>query len=1092
MNSKLNEHLVIRLKTFSEFTGIIIVIIGVIVLIGWAFNISILKSASPGFSTIKSNVGLAFIFIGFSLWLQQTNRINQNNKRIAQILALATALIGLLTLIEYLSGVNLGIDQILFKEAAGALNTSSPNRMAFGSALSLFIAGIALLLIEVKSIRDYELAQILAIIGALISLLALIGYAYGSSALYHIPQYTAMALYAALALSLLFIGILFARPDSGTMSIITSKSLGGIIARRLIPVVIVIPFILGLLWQLGVKANLYDQAFGYALFAFSTIIFLILLLWNTIIPIHRIDNQRKKIQEALKLSSIYNRSLIEANIDPLVTIGPDGKITDVNNSTETVTGFQRDEIIGTDFSDYFTESEKARKGYKQVFREGFVRDYPLEIQHKNGQITPVLYNASVYKDENGEVIGVFAAARDITERKRAEAEKQKLLENVQLFAEDLEASNKELQSTTEELQATNEELQTTTEELQATNAELQTTTEELQDKNEELELAGTYNRSLIEASVDPFVTIGPDGKITDVNNSTETVTGYTRDEIIGTDFSDYFTEPEKARVGYKQVFQEGLVRNYELEIKHKDGHLTPVVYNASVYKNGYGEVIGVFAAARDITERKRNEKEIKIASNYNRSLIEASIDPLVTIGPDGKITDVNNSSEAVTGFSREELIGTDFSDYFTEPDKARDGYKQVFQEGFVRNYPLNIQNKNGHTTPVLYNASVYRDEDGEVIGVFAAARDITERKKAGRELKLAVKYNRSLIDASLDPLVTIGPDGKITDVNNSTEAVTGYSREQIIGTDFSDYFTEPEMAKEGYQKVFREGFVRDYELKIKHKNGHITPVLYNASVYHDDNGEVIGVFAAARDITERKKAEEMLKLNISELARSNAELEQFAYVSSHDLQEPLRMIGSYLQLLERRYQGQLDDKADKYIHFAVDGAARMQHLINDLLEFSRVTTRAKELEVTDVESVYNQVLINLEVSIKENNVVITHDPLPVVMADDIQLTQVFQNLISNAIKFRGEDDPKIHIGVVRKSDQWLFSVKDNGIGIDSKHKDRIFEVFKRLHKRRDYPGTGIGLSICKKIVERHSGDIWVESELGLGSVFYFTLPVKEV
>jgi PAS domain S-box-containing protein len=1092
MNSKLNEHLVIRLKTFSEFTGIIIVIIGVIVLIGWAFNISILKSASPGFSTIKSNVGLAFIFIGFSLWLQQTNRINQNNKRIAQILALATALIGLLTLIEYLSGVNLGIDQILFKEAAGALNTSSPNRMAFGSALSLFIAGIALLLIEVKSIRDYELAQILAIIGALISLLALIGYAYGSSALYHIPQYTAMALYAALALSLLFIGILFARPDSGTMSIITSKSLGGIIARRLIPVVIVIPFILGLLWQLGVKANLYDQAFGYALFAFSTIIFLILLLWNTIIPIHRIDNQRKKIQEALKLSSIYNRSLIEANIDPLVTIGPDGKITDVNNSTETVTGFQRDEIIGTDFSDYFTESEKARKGYKQVFQEGFVRDYPLEIQHKNGQITPVLYNASVYKDENGEVIGVFAAARDITERKRAEAEKQKLLENVQLFAEDLEASNKELQSTTEELQATNEELQTTTEELQATNAELQTTTEELQDKNEELELAGTYNRSLIEASVDPFVTIGPDGKITDVNNSTETVTGYTRDEIIGTDFSDYFTEPEKARVGYKQVFQEGLVRNYELEIKHKDGHLTPVVYNASVYKNGYGEVIGVFAAARDITERKRNEKEIKIASNYNRSLIEASIDPLVTIGPDGKITDVNNSSEAVTGFSREELIGTDFSDYFTEPDKARDGYKQVFQEGFVRNYPLNIQNKNGHTTPVLYNASVYRDEDGEVIGVFAAARDITERKKAGRELKLAVKYNRSLIDASLDPLVTIGPDGKITDVNNSTEAVTGYSREQIIGTDFSDYFTEPEMAKEGYQKVFREGFVRDYELKIKHKNGHITPVLYNASVYHDDNGEVIGVFAAARDITERKKAEEMLKLNISELARSNAELEQFAYVSSHDLQEPLRMIGSYLQLLERRYQGQLDDKADKYIHFAVDGAARMQHLINDLLEFSRVTTRAKELEVTDVESVYNQVLINLEVSIKENNVVITHDPLPVVMADDIQLTQVFQNLISNAIKFRGEDDPKIHIGVVRKSDQWLFSVLDNGIGIDSKHKDRIFEVFKRLHKRRDYPGTGIGLSICKKIVERHSGDIWVESELGLGSVFYFTLPVKEV
>ena len=820
------DDLVSRLKTLSEFIGIIIVIVGVLILIGWAFNISILKSPGPGFSAIKSNVGLAFIFIGFSLWLLQTNRINQNNKRIAQILALATALIGLLTLIEYLLGVNIGIDQMLFKEAAGALNTSSPNRMAFSAALSLFIAGVALVLIDVKTIRDYRPSQILAIIGGLISLLALMGYSYGASELYHISQYTAISLYAALTLALLFFGIIFARPDTGIMTIMTSKSIAGTLARRFLPAVIILPFILGLVWQLGEKANFYDQAFSYALFAFSTIIFLMLLLWNTIIPINRIDNQRKKIQEALRLSSIYNRSLIEANIDPLVTIGPDGKITDANNSTEAVTGYSRVELIGTDFSDYFTQPDEAREGYQHVFQEGFVRDYELEIQHKDGQLTPVLYNASVYRGEDGEVIGVFAAARDITERKTAEAEMEKLLKKAQLFAEDLEASNEELQSTTEELQASNEELLTTTEELRAT--------------NEKLELAGAYNRSLIESSVDPLVTIGPNGKITDVNNSTETVTGYSRDELIGTDFSDYFTEPEKAREGYKKVFQEGFVRNYELEIKHKDGQLTPVVYNASVYK--------------------------------------------------------------------------------------------------------------------------------------------------------------------------------------------------------------------------------------------------------DEDGKINGVFAAARDITERKKSEEMLRLNLNELARSNAELEQFAYVSSHDLQEPLRMIGSYLQLLERRYKGQLDDKADKYIHFAVDGAARMQNLINDLLAFSRVTTRAKEFEITDVESIYNQVLINLEVSIKESSAIITHDPLPKVMADDTQLIQVFQNLISNAIKFRGEENPKIHIAAERKNKRWLFSVRDNGIGIDSKHKDRIFEVFKRLHKRRDYPGTGIGLSIVKKIIERHGGHIWVESELGKGSIFYFTLP----
>jgi PAS domain S-box-containing protein len=493
---------------------------------------------------------------------------------------------------------------------------------------------------------------------------------------------------------------------------------------------------------------------------------------------------------------------------------------------------------------------------------------------------------------------------------------------------------------------------------------------------------------------------------------------------------------------------------------------------------------------QDVTERKKAEKALKLASTYNRSLIEASIDPFVTIGPDGKITDVNTSTEIVTGYSRKGLIGTDFSDYFTEPEKARKGYQQVFQEGLVRDYPLEIRNKNGHTMPVLYNASVYRDESGKVIGIFAAARDITERKKAEEALRLSNIYNRSLIETSLDPHVTIGPDGKITDVNRATELVTGYSRNELIGTDFSGYFTEPEKAREGYKQVFREGLVLDYELEIHHRDGDVTPVLYNASIYRNESGEVIGIFAAARDITERKKAERLLNSKLEELARSNAELEQFAYISSHDLQEPLRMIASYLQLLQRKYQGRLDEKADKYIYFAVDGASRMQNLINDLLEFSRVTTKAREFEPTDCKSLLDQVVSDLEVSIKENEARISYGTLPVVMADSMQLAQVFQNLISNAIKFRSEKVPEIKISAEKKEDEWLFSIQDNGIGIDPRFSERIFEVFKRLHKKEEYPGTGIGLSICKKIVERHGGNICVESESGKGSIFYFNLPVN--
>jgi PAS domain S-box-containing protein len=237
---------------------------------------------------------------------------------------------------------------------------------------------------------------------------------------------------------------------------------------------------------------------------------------------------------------------------------------------------------------------------------------------------------------------------------------------------------------------------------------------------------------------------------------------------------------------------------------------------------------------------------------YNRSLIEASLDPLVTIGPDGKITDVNEGSVKVTGMSREKLIGTDFSDYFTEPDKAREGYQQVFAKGFVTDYPLTIRHKDGRLTDVLYNASVYRDAAGKVIGVFAAARDVTAQKQASR-------YARSLIEASLDPLVTISAKGKITDVNEGSVKVTGMSREKLIGTDFSDYFTEPDKAREGYQQVFAKGFVTDYPLTIRHKDGRLTDVLYNASVYKDASGNVLGVFAAARDVTEQKQAEKRVQ-----------------------------------------------------------------------------------------------------------------------------------------------------------------------------------------------------------------------------------------
>ena len=613
-----------------------------------------------------------------------------------------------------------------------------------------------------------------------------------------------------------------------------------------------------------------------------------------------------------------------------------------------------------------------------------------------------------------------------------------------------------------------------------------------------MEKSNNYNRSLIEASLDPLVTIGQNGKITDVNNATEKVTGYSRNELIGTDFSDYFTEPEKAKEGYLETFREGYVKNYPLEIQHRDEHITPVMYNASVYTDDFNNVVGVFAAARDITELKKAEEEIQKLAN----IVEYSDDAIISKTLDGIIMSWNRGAEVLYGYSADEVIGKNIS-ILTPPalkDEIEEFIEKIKQGKRVFHYETKRLRKDGEMIDVSLTLSPIFDTYEKLIGISTIARNITDSKKAEKKLEFASKYNRSLIEASVNPLVTIGPDGKITDVNNSTESVTGYSREDLIGTDFSDYFTEPEKAREGYQQVYQNGTVLDYPLEIKNKNGHITPVLYNASVYRDEKNKVIGIFAAARDITELKKAEnklkeyqdtleEKVKKRTEELAISNAELEHFAYVASHDLREPLRMITSFLQLLERRYSANLDQDANEFIGFAVDGAKRLNDMINDLLEYSKVTRKEKVFKQVKLENVLEMALINLIVPTEEHNAVIDFDPLPIVYGDEKLLVQLFQNLIGNAIKYHGQEPPKIHISSIQENSQYIISIKDNGIGIEPQHLERIFTIFQRLNRVDEYEGTGIGLAIAEKIVHQHNGKIWVESDLGKGTTFYFTFPI---
>jgi PAS domain S-box-containing protein len=343
-------------------------------------------------------------------------------------------------------------------------------------------------------------------------------------------------------------------------------------------------------------------------------------------------------------------------------------------------------------------------------------------------------------------------------------------------------------------------------------------------------------------------------------------------------------------------------------------------------------------------------------------------------------------------------------------------------------------------------------------------------------------------------MVITNQQGEIVLVNAQTETLFGYQREELFGQHVEILLPERFRSQ---HRGYRVGYFTNpstrpmgetMELYGQHKDGHAFPVEISLSPLRTAEGLLVS--SAIRDITERRRAEEALQRTTTELARSNAELAQFASVVSHDLQEPLRTVAGFVQLLAQHYTGQLDAKADEFIAFTVDGVKRMQMLIQDLLEYSRVGTRGESSQPIDCVAVLQRVLASLASTIHETHARVTHDPLPIVHGEAAQLTRLLQNLIGNALKYRSERAPHVHISAQPQGQVWLFAVQDNGIGFDPHYAERIFGIFQRLHTRENYPGTGIGLAICRKIVEYHGGRIWAEGRPGEGATFYFTLPMQ--
>lgn len=501
-------------------------------------------------------------------------------------------------------------------------------------------------------------------------------------------------------------------------------------------------------------------------------------------------------------------------------------------------------------------------------------------------------------------------------------------------------------------------------------------------------------------------------------------------------------------------------------------------------------------------ELRRAQKELEDARDRYSDLYDFAPIGYFTFDKKGLILQVNLTGAKKIGRERGNLIKKPFSLYITTDHKYFYSHLQrVFDTETQSTCELRLMDKNGDQFDVLLESIPVRDSDGNLLARTAMS-DITRRKLADERMRLSEElfsnlFSEMISGCSLHEIICDGQgtpiDYIMLDVNKSYERILNVCKKDIIGKRGSTFLSAEELNV--WMKIFGDVTLdehsKSYEQFSPANNKYFAGVVFSPK-----RGQFAVTF---EDITERKLAGEELKQILQKLRRSNDELKHFAYIASHDLQEPLRTISNFLQLIEMRYKGKLDKDIDEFITFAIDGANRLQEMITGLLSYSQVGTKGKPFEKVNFSGVLSKTIYNIKIAIEESGAIITNDPLPSMDVDEGQFIQVFQNLISNSIKFRSEKQPLIHISAKLISEiegsmtpnVWLFSVKDNGIGIDPKYKEKLFNIFQRLHGS-EYPGVGIGLSVCKRIVERHGGNIWFESEVGKGSTFYFTIPINDV
>ena len=825
----------------------------------------------------------------------------------------------------------------------------------------------------------------------------------------------------------------------------------------------------------------------------------------------------------------YNRSLIEASLDPFVTISLDGKITDVNKASIKVTGITRDKLINTNFSDYFTDPIKAQEGYLQVFKKGFVVDYPLTIKHKNGNLTDVSYNASVYKDAEGNVIGAFAAARDVTTQKWAvdlrkankelafqNEEKGKRAEELVIANEELEFQNNEKGKRAEELVIANEELEfqnnekgKRADELAIANKELAFQNEEKGKRADELAIANeelAFQNEEKGKRADELVIANKELAFQNQEK------GKRADELVIANKELAFENDEKEKRAAELV-----IANEELafqnEVKEKRAAELIIANKELAFQNDEKEkraaelVIANEELAFQNNEKEKRAHELSVANKelafQNNEKEKRAAELVIANGELAFQNEVKEKRAAELVIANEELA-------FQNVEKEKRAAELV-----IANEELVFQTKvkeKRSAELVLANEELAR-QNIEAVKQGIANKEL---EASNFDIKLDSQYTLSLIEASLDPLVTINSAGKITDMNEALTNITGLTREELTDTDFLDYFTEPQKARGVYQEVFAKGSVTNSPLTLRHKNGKLTDVLFNGSVYKDDLGNVEGVVIVARDVTEQKRiATELteamifaeMATEIAEQAKIKAEKatlvaegamkakQQFLSNMSHEIRTPMNAIIGFTKVVLKT---ELTAKQKEYLNAIKISGDALIVLINDILDLAKVDAGKMTFEQIPFKmSLSISAMLHLfEPKIQEKNLKLVkeydHKIPDVLVGDPVRLHQIIMNLVSNAVKFTSKGKITVSAELQSENEKSVtieFLVADTGIGIPENKISSIFENFQQASSStsRLYGGTGLGLSIVKQLIEPQGGSISVTSKVGEGSIFCFTL-----